>query len=72
MINQLAATLKKVSNKEIEVTIITENKFSFSFDGEDATAEMKLTDYFKKAPKSTVSSEYDEICDTTCIWVELN
>ena len=65
----LENTLKKLTGIDIEITVTSEKSFAFTFEGQNLVAEKKIISYFKN--KGVISSEYDELCETTCIWLKL-
>jgi hypothetical protein len=68
-LERLTNFLKSISGQEIEITFRGEKSFTVSFDCQDSNAQTILVEYFKKAAKK-VTSDYDEECEQTCIWIE--
>ncbi|QIG63323.1 hypothetical protein DAC16_90 [Bacteroides phage DAC16] len=67
-LNILKQTLSKVVNKEIDITIRGNNKFTFSFEGESKQSECKLIQFFGDKIEITEDSGYDEETDMTYIY----
>ncbi len=65
---KLQNTLSKIANRAIEITIISETRFTFSFDGKCDTATKAILGFFKG---HSVSAEYDLECDFTCVYLEV-
>lgn len=66
--NVLKQTLAKVAGKEIDITIRGNNKFTFSFEGENKQSEYKITKFFGDKIEITEDSGYDEETDMTYIY----
>ena len=63
----IKSTLNKVTNTDIDFTIISDKKFCFSYLGEDKSVFNKIKDFFKKDLKY----DYDEELDETFCYLNL-
>lgn len=60
--------VSKIAGRAVELTIRGDRKFTFSFEGRDDSAAAKLVAFFR--PEAKTTSDYDEECDHTCIYVD--
>jgi hypothetical protein len=69
--NNIKNTLSSIAGIEIEITIRGEEKFTYSFDGDNPEAVQKIKDFFKGQGVFHDDSGYDEECDHTCLYHNL-
>lgn len=67
-LDTLKKTLSQVAGIEVDITIRGENKFTFSFEGENKEAADKIINFFGNKLKDNPTGEYDLECDMTFIY----
>ena len=63
----IKATLDKVTNSDIDVTVISDSKFCFSYIGKDENIFNKIKAFFKKE----LVYDYDEELDETFCYLNI-
>lgn len=67
----LQANIQQISGREVEITVRSMTGFTFSFDGQDDEAAARIVKFFENEARE-VSSEFDEECDMTCVYIDIH